>query len=79
MLEERLRDDVLAELKAFGGRILLHNETMDGQIVPVWEEAREVDVAVSKEIFLEKKSSNGVRLYYSRVPITSERPPDFHE
>jgi hypothetical protein len=79
MLEERLKDDVLAELRAYGGVILLHTEASDGQVIPVWEEAKESDVAVLKEVYASKRIVNGVKLHYSRVPITSERPPDFHE
>lgn len=79
MLEERLRDDVIAELRAFGGRVLLHTETADGHVIPVWEEAKESDVTVLKDVFESKKCIDGVTLHYSRVPITSERPPDFHE
>jgi hypothetical protein len=79
MLEERLKDDVLAELRTYGGRVLLHTEGSDGQVIPIWEEARDSDVAVIKEVFASKSTINGVRLHYSRVPITSERPPDFHE
>lgn len=79
VLEERLKDDVLAELRTYGGRVLLHTEASDGQVVPVWEEARESDVATLKEVFAAKSHINNVRLHYSRVPITSERPPDFHD
>ncbi|KAG9052633.1 hypothetical protein FS842_009475 [Serendipita sp. 407] len=79
ILEERLRDDVLAELRAYGGRILLHTEASDGQVIPLWEEARETDVAVLKDVFASKRMINGARIHYSRVPITSERPPDFHD
>lgn len=79
MLEERLKDDILAELRAYGDRILLHTEASDGQVVPIWEEARECDVATLKETFASKNIIGGVKVHYSRVPITSERPPDFHE
>ncbi|KAG8865965.1 hypothetical protein FRC20_009226 [Serendipita sp. 405] len=79
ILEERLRDDVLAELRTYGGRILLHTEASDGQVIPLWEEARETDVAVLKDVFASKRMINGARIHYSRVPITSERPPDFHD
>lgn len=79
ILEERLKDDVLAELRTYGGRILLHTEEADGQVVPIWEEARDCDVAVLKEVYASKRNINGVKLHYSRVPITSERPPDFHD
>ena len=47
----------------------------DGHIVPIWEEVDEKDVATLKET-MEAKSSE---LSYSRIPITSERPPDFHD
>lgn len=78
-MEERLKDDVLAELRTYGGRILLHTEASDGQVVPIWEEARESDIATLKEVFASKDTIQGVKIHYSRVPITSERPPDFHE
>jgi hypothetical protein len=70
---------VIAELRTYGGRILLHTEGRDGQVVPIWEEASESDVSTLKEVFQSKKDIKGVTLHYSRVPITSERPPDFHE
>jgi len=79
VLEERLKDDVIAEIRAFGGRVLLHNETSEAGVVPIWEDALEDDVAVLREVFNSKKDTNGVLLHYSRVPITSESPPDFTE
>ena len=79
VLEERLKDDVIAEIRAFGGRVLLHNEPSEGGVVPIWEDALEKDVAVLREVFNSKKDTNGIRLHYSRVPITSETPPDFTE
>ncbi|RDB25649.1 Paladin [Hypsizygus marmoreus] len=77
VLEERLRDDVVAELNAFGGRVLLHTETADGTVVPVWEEVTEDNVVVLKDIMAARRHSNGVDLQYYRIPITAERPPDF--
>lgn len=79
VLEERLRDDVIMEIRAFGGRVLLHNETSEGGVVPIWEDVPENGIAVLREVFDSKKDTNGVRLHYSRVPITSETPPDFTE
>jgi len=70
---------VIAEIRAFGGRVLLHNEPSEGGVVPIWEDALENDVAVLREVFNSKEDANGVRLHYSRVPITSEKPPDFAE
>ncbi|KAF8623644.1 hypothetical protein AX17_007344 [Amanita inopinata Kibby_2008] len=78
ILEERLRDDVIAELNAFGGRLLLHTETPDGAVVPVWEEVKREDVLDLKEIMVSRQH-DGVQLHYNRIPITSERPPDFSD
>ncbi|KAG2141169.1 inositol hexakisphosphate-domain-containing protein [Suillus bovinus] len=77
VLEERLKDDVLAELEAFEGRLLLHTETPDGSVIPIWEEVQSSNVAVLKDIMVSRKSRHGLDLQYVRIPITSERPPDF--
>ncbi|KAF9466586.1 inositol hexakisphosphate-domain-containing protein [Collybia nuda] len=77
VLEERLRDDVIAELEAFGGRVLLHTETPDGSVIPVWEEVTRKNVMVLKDIMATRQSTGGVDLQYYRIPITAERPPDF--
>lgn len=77
VLEERLKDDVLAELEVFGGRLLLHTETPDGSVIPIWEEVQPSNVAVLKDIMSSRKSRHGLDLQYVRIPITSERPPDF--
>lgn len=76
LLEERLKNDVIAELNAFGGRILLHTETADGTVVPVWEEVQPEDVAVLKDIMISRNDVNTI-LQYNRIPITAENPPDF--
>ncbi|KAG2049290.1 hypothetical protein BDR06DRAFT_961637 [Suillus hirtellus] len=77
VLEERLKDDILAELEAFEGRLLLHTETPDGSVIPIWEEVQSSSVAVLKDIMVSRKSRYGLDLQYVRIPITSERPPDF--
>ncbi|KAF9223711.1 hypothetical protein BS17DRAFT_802243 [Gyrodon lividus] len=77
VLEERLKDDVLAELDAFGGRLLLHTETTDGSVIPIWEEVQPENVAVLKDIMASRRSDCGIEVQYARIPITSERPPDF--
>lgn len=58
-------------------RLLLHTETPDGSIVPIWEEVRSENVVVLKDVMASRTTGNGVELYYSRIPITAERPPDF--
>ncbi|KZT01378.1 uncharacterized protein LAESUDRAFT_731226 [Laetiporus sulphureus 93-53] len=80
VLEERLRDDVIAELSTFGGRLLLHTETPDGSVIPVWEEVEAENVSVLKEIMASRRHiDEGVELAYARIPITAERPPDFSD
>jgi hypothetical protein len=58
-----------------GSRILLHTENADGSVVPVWDEADPKDIAVPKEIM--SAQVDKVDIAYTRIPITSERPPDF--
>jgi hypothetical protein len=97
VLEERLKDDVIAELKAFGGRydevqtyssdrtyfvlrLLLHTETPDGSVIPVWEEVQSENVFAPKETMAARRFlDNGVELHYARIPITAERVPDFSD
>lgn len=78
VLEERLRDDVCAELDKFGGRLLLHTETVDGTVIPIWEEVDHGSVEVLKDIMASREDMvDGMKIRYRRIPITSERPPDF--
>ncbi|KAJ7112000.1 inositol hexakisphosphate-domain-containing protein [Mycena epipterygia] len=79
ILEERLRGDVISELKAFGGRLLLHTESEDGSVIPVWEEIQDEvkDVVVLKDVMATHKAIDG--LEYHRIPMTAEKPPDFSD
>ncbi|KAJ8072928.1 hypothetical protein PM082_016488 [Marasmius tenuissimus] len=79
ILEERLRDDIISELNAFGGRLLLHTETEDGTVIPVWEDVEPSNVVVLKDIMEMRPDTHGVELIYDRIPITAERPPDFND
>ncbi|EIW57292.1 uncharacterized protein TRAVEDRAFT_59033 [Trametes versicolor FP-101664 SS1] len=80
MLEERFRDDVVNEVNAFGGRLLLHTETPDGSVVPIWEEIDSENIMVLKDVMAERRHvAEGVELGYARIPITAERPPDFSD
>ncbi|THH21421.1 hypothetical protein EW146_g157 [Bondarzewia mesenterica] len=80
VLEERLKDDIISEVHSFDGKLLLHTETPDGSVIPVWEEVRPGDVAVLKDVMMSRKLlGNGVELHYTRVPITAERAPDFSD
>lgn len=80
VLEERLRDDVISELNQFGGRLLLHTETPDGSVVPVWEEVQSENVCVLKDIMAARRHiDDDTEFVYTRIPITAERPPDFSD
>ncbi|KAF8199666.1 inositol hexakisphosphate-domain-containing protein [Pholiota molesta] len=79
ILEERLRDDVIAELNSFGGRILLHTETSDGTVIPIWEEVKPENVLVLRDIMASLRESNNISLQYTRIPITAEKPPDYSD
>lgn len=59
-------------------RLLLHTETHDGSVVPVWEEVDSENVSVLKDIMASRRHL-GVELKHARVPITAERPPDFSD
>ncbi|KAK7690552.1 hypothetical protein QCA50_005650 [Cerrena zonata] len=79
-LEERLKADVIEELQSFGGRLLLHAETPDGSVIPVWEEVDPANVLVLKEVMAARHNlAGGVDLNYARIPITAEKPPDFSD
>ena len=57
---------------------MLHTETHDGSVVPVWEVVRPAAVEVLRDIMAQRvEMADGTRLRYQRIPITSERPPDF--
>lgn len=58
-------------------RILLHTENSDGSVIPIWDEADSKDIAVPKDIMSSKVDD--VQIAYTRIPITSERPPDFSD
>lgn len=65
-LEERLKQDVIREIINYDGRILLHGEDKDGNVLAAWEEvdiedvmtAREVMISVAAEIVEELESEN---------------------
>ncbi len=61
-------------------RLLLHTETPDGSVIPVWEEVLPGNVAVMKDVMSACKASyDDIDVFYRRVPITAERSPDFSD
>lgn len=65
-LEERLKQDIIREINNYDGRILLHGEDKDGNVLTIWEEVdvndvmtvREVMHAVTEEVIEEFESSD---------------------
>ncbi|KAK4685163.1 hypothetical protein P7C73_g4998, partial [Tremellales sp. Uapishka_1] len=81
VLEERLKSDVVSELSTFQGRILLHTETKDGHVAPVWESVDRNQVESIRDVMEDLKNArdDGPALEFFRIPITSESSPDFHD
>lgn len=44
--------------------VLLHSETSDGSVIPVWEEVRDEDVMVLKDIMAAREANDGVHVSY---------------
>ncbi len=86
LFENRLKEDVQQEVSMYKNRILLHGESEDGNIVPIWEDCLPEAVSTIKEVIQvvqneEKDDLNfdglkSVQIEYFRVPITAEKPPD---
>lgn len=49
LLEDRLKSDIINELKSFDGRLLCHQEHEDGTVVPAWETASEDSIKTLRE------------------------------
>ncbi|KAG1059509.1 hypothetical protein G6F42_028289 [Rhizopus arrhizus] len=48
-LEERLKQDVIREVLNYDGRILLHGEDKDGNVLAAWEEVDTNDIMTVRE------------------------------
>ncbi len=64
LLEDRLKNDVVNELESGEGRLLLHTETSDGTIIPIWEEANPSDVDTVQELWLTSAQTTRTRFSY---------------
>lgn len=57
---------------------MLHTETQDGSVVPIWEDALPRNISVMKDTMTSRKHlAEEVELVYARIPITAEKVPDF--
>jgi protein-tyrosine phosphatase len=74
-IETRLKEDVIAELRNFDSRVLVHWESADSEIKPMWEECIAENVLTVQEVYgmLERE---GDKIMYYRVPMTAEHPPE---
>ncbi|TIC33606.1 hypothetical protein E3Q10_00674 [Wallemia mellicola] len=73
VLEDRLKNDVVAEVTKLDGKLLLHTETNDGKVVPLWEDVKKDEIASLRDI-MDKRQNE---IDFKRIPITSEAVPDF--
>lgn len=75
-MEIRLKNDVMAESRAHLGRILLHSEGAERDLLPIWESVK--DVSTMRELFALNSDlcQRYPHLEYYRVPITAEEAPE---
>lgn len=73
LLEERLKGDVLHELREFGS-VLVTRESSDGQLFDVWLSPNPEDVKTPREVYTMLATFHG-DMRYLRIPITHNRPP----
>ncbi|XP_004494491.1 uncharacterized protein [Cicer arietinum] len=76
-LEARLKEDILAEIRQSGGRMLLHREEYDpstnqSAVVGYWENIQADDVKTPTEVYSLLKD-DGYDIFYRRIPLTRER------
>ncbi|KAI9320761.1 inositol hexakisphosphate-domain-containing protein [Dichotomocladium elegans] len=72
-VEERLKADIVKELKNMGGLLLVHQELSDGTIVPCYIAADSVQTPL--EVFNDFREQ-GYRVNYFRIPISPEQGPE---
>lgn len=79
-LEDRLRHDVTDELEAGAGKLLLHTETEDGTLVPLWEDAEAEDIATVQDVMDQAAdTAQQAQLVFRRIPITAEKSFEFSD
>ncbi|CAO3598194.1 unnamed protein product [Absidia cylindrospora] len=60
-LEERLKEDVIKEIRNSSGRILLHGEDHDGNVSTSWEDVNEDDVMTVRQVMEMVASEMGLQ------------------
>ncbi|KAG6837385.1 hypothetical protein H0H93_010544 [Arthromyces matolae] len=77
-MEQSFKKDVLRELRAGNGRVLLHDELEDRpgtfSVVPVWENVTEDEILTPKDV-INSIRKEGYKIDYARIAITDEQAP----
>jgi len=77
-MEVNFKRDVIREVRAGDGRILLHDEVEERpnvfSIVPLWENVSEDDIMTPGDVF-NLMAKEGYNIDYGRVAITDEQAP----
>ncbi|KAJ7298358.1 hypothetical protein O6H91_03G019600 [Diphasiastrum complanatum] len=73
-MEARLKEDVLQEASRYGNKIMVSDETPDGQMIDQWEPISKDSIKTPLEVY-ENLRGEGYALDYERVPITDEKSP----
>lgn len=76
-MEERLKEDIISEIRQSGGRMLLHREEYNpalkkASVIGYWENIFVDDVKTPAEVYAALKNE-GCNLAYRRIPLTRER------
>ncbi|KAI8918923.1 inositol hexakisphosphate-domain-containing protein [Entophlyctis helioformis] len=77
LMENQMKKEILEDMGRYGGRLLLHEERVEGSgfvIVPVWETVRAEDIETPGDVYASIQQE-GYRVDYMRVPITDEQAP----
>jgi len=77
-MEESFKRDVIQEVRAGDGRILLHDEVEERPnvfaIIPLWENVSEEDIMTPGDVF-DLMTKEGYKIDYGRIAITDEQAP----
>ncbi|MCH87353.1 paladin-like, partial [Trifolium medium] len=76
-MEARLKEDIIAEIRQYGGLMLFHREeynpsTSQSNVVGYWENILVDDVKTTVEVYSALKDE-GYDIVYRRIPLTRER------
>lgn len=76
-MEERLKEDIISEIRLSGGRMLLHREEYSPasdqvSVIGYWENIFADDVKTPAEVYA-ALYNEGYSIVYRRIPLTRER------